>query len=860
MTCLIAVFPTISALESVAYTMREETTSGTEIGNIKTDAALSDQFTDENYQRLVFSILNPANDDAMSVDYFFEVEESTGVLKVLRPLDRDHLDFCAFMRHCVLTFDVVVGPEDIFHVISVRVEVEDINDNSPVFGLSELSLNISELDGPGTSYQLPVVTDQDGDSYGVNKMSISPDSGQFSVRWIRGSDGRVQPRLELLQSVDREQVASFDLTITASDGGSPPLSAILLIHADVLDTNDNIPQFEESRYEVNVPEDGAHGRSLIKVKATDPDHGHNGEVMYKMSSSTREQYGDLFSISAMTGIITLTGSLDRETYDVYYLTVVAADRGEDGQEASATVTVYVDDKNDNAPFIRISTLTDSGLAHVAEDADVDTFVALLSVKDQDWGRNADITCTLNTGDFRLEALQQNKFKIVTGVLMDREHIASYSIDVSCHDHGVPQKSSTARVTVQVDDVNDHTPVFEFDDVTMHVTENSRPGTVIGEILASDEDHDENGRVTYSTTDIYNTHVSVDEDTGIISTITSLDREAIDKLTIYVIACDHGNPPRSATATVTVLIDDVNDMVPVFTQASYTFVVTENENSRRELSRLVATDRDNAPYNVIRYSLRGPNAYFLEMEPENGTLFAVKPLDREVMPYIEVQAVATDEQNPAFVGLANVTVYVGDVNDHVPRIIYPSPSNNTIEISSQLETHDTVGWIQALDGDTGQNAVLEYFLTFSRRDRDDLFTVDIETGQITVIGDLSNIDNDVIHCVVVVKDGGIPSLVVSANFTIIINSTLDILLTNTDDDGQNITIIIVVIAATLVLVALLVGAIVFVFRRTRRRRSEKKPRYTVEKMGSMVAHNGQLDLEKHQSDCDKKPIVKVSNFY
>ena len=66
MTCLVAVFPTISALGNVAYTMREETTSGTEIGNIKSDAALAEQFTDENYQRLVFSILNPSNEDAMS--------------------------------------------------------------------------------------------------------------------------------------------------------------------------------------------------------------------------------------------------------------------------------------------------------------------------------------------------------------------------------------------------------------------------------------------------------------------------------------------------------------------------------------------------------------------------------------------------------------------------------------------------------------------------------------------------------------------------------------------------------------------------------------------------------------------------
>ena len=147
MACLVAVFPTISALGSVAYTMREETTSGTEIGNIKTDAALADQFTDENYQRLVFSILKPANEDAMSVDYFFDVEESTGVLKVLRPLDRDHLDMCAFMRHCtcVLTFDVAVGHEDIFN---------DVN-------------------GPGTSYQLPVVTVQDGDMVAIEAVTIA---------------------------------------------------------------------------------------------------------------------------------------------------------------------------------------------------------------------------------------------------------------------------------------------------------------------------------------------------------------------------------------------------------------------------------------------------------------------------------------------------------------------------------------------------------------------------------------------------------------------------------------------------------------------------------------------------------------
>ena len=90
----------------------------------------------------------------MTVDYFFEVEESTGVLKVRRPLDRDHLDVCAFMRHCVLTFDAAVGPEDIFNVISVRVEVDDVN-------------------GPGTRYQLLVVTDQDGDTAAIEAVTIA---------------------------------------------------------------------------------------------------------------------------------------------------------------------------------------------------------------------------------------------------------------------------------------------------------------------------------------------------------------------------------------------------------------------------------------------------------------------------------------------------------------------------------------------------------------------------------------------------------------------------------------------------------------------------------------------------------------
>ena len=155
--------------------------------------------------------------------------------------------------------------------------------------------------------------------------------------------------------------------------------------------------------------------------------------------------------------------------------------------------------------------------------------------------------------------------------------------------------------------------------------------------------------------------------------------------------------------------------------------------------------------------------------------------------------------------------------------------------------------------------MEYFLTFPRSGGDDLFTIDSETGLITVLGDLSDVDYDVIRCVAMVKDGGIPSLVTATNFTIIINSTLGIQTTITDDDEEtlNTTIIIVVIAATIVLVAILVGAIVFVFRRTRRRRHEnKKPRYTVENIDTTEAQSGHEDMAKCQYNCDDKPVVKV----
>ena len=173
--------------------------------------------------------------------------------------------------------------------------------------------------------------------------------------------------------------------------------------------------------------------------------------------------------------------------------MIARDKGRNSLSASVKVTVNVKDLNDNSPEIKFESL-DSPEQNVPPVMTIDEhcpagmFVAHLSVSDADSGMNGRVRCSMASAQFRLEEMYDFEWKIVTAnTTIDREYLENYRLIVTCNDMGKPILSSSIVVIVVINDVNDHSPVFNQTNYNFAVQENSRPNTVIGHVFALDQD-------------------------------------------------------------------------------------------------------------------------------------------------------------------------------------------------------------------------------------------------------------------------------------------------------------------------------------------------------------------------------------
>ncbi|VFV41519.1 protocadherin beta-8-like, partial [Lynx pardinus] len=215
--------------------------------------------------------------------------------------------------------------ENPLQFFQAELQVIDINDHSPVFVDRDMLLKISESSPPGTTFPLKNAQDVDVGRNNIETYIISPNS-YFRVLTRKSSDGSRYPELVLDKALDREQEPELRLTLTAQDGGSPPRSGIAQINIEVVDINDNAPEFEQSLYRVKIPEDSPIGFLIVTVSATDADIGVNGEISYSLFQAS-EQICKTFEINSMTGEIRLKKQLDFERIQFYEVNIEARDSG-----------------------------------------------------------------------------------------------------------------------------------------------------------------------------------------------------------------------------------------------------------------------------------------------------------------------------------------------------------------------------------------------------------------------------------------------------------------------------------------------------------------------------------------------------
>ncbi|XP_030251894.1 protocadherin alpha-5-like isoform X27 [Sparus aurata] len=534
------------AAAQIVYSVTEESSPGTNVGNLAKDLHLDVQ----ELENRGFQISGPNT-------RYFEVDVKTGILLVKDRIDREEL--CSRNVKCSLEVEAIVNSP--LNLYRFEVKILDINDKAPSFRTPGIVLNVSESAFPGERFALPKAFDADVGSYSVKSYKLSPNE-HFTLDVQNGGEPTMFAEMVLQKALDREKQPIIKLTLTAVDGGKPAKSGTLLISVNVQDVNDNIPIFDKSLYKATVPENTPLGATVISVQARDLDEGLNGEILYSFINQDDDNDVHKFAINPLTGEITVKGELDHEKSNAVELRVQAKDKGQNPRASHCKVLIEITDVNDNPPEISVTSLVNV----VKEDAPVDTMVGLITVRDNDADKNGVVQVRIvDSVPFKIKNTYKNHYSLVVDGPLDRERASQYNITITATDEGVPPLSGTSVITVHVSDVNDNAPRFKEPVINIFVKENSPVGAVIYTLTADDPDVDENAKVTFSVINnkdtVIGSVINVNSETGDIVSLQSFNYEETKTFQFKVQATDSGVPPLSSNVTVNVVILDENDNNP-----------------------------------------------------------------------------------------------------------------------------------------------------------------------------------------------------------------------------------------------------------------------------------------------------------
>ncbi|XP_065814727.1 protocadherin gamma-A4-like isoform X32 [Labrus bergylta] len=540
----------------------------------------------------------------------------------------------------------------------------------------------------------------------------------------------------------------------------------------VQDVNDNSPQFTENLVEMEIRESAEKGNRFSIEEAHDADIGQNAVQRYNL------QKNDHFILSVDNNRveIVLDNKLDREKQKEINLLLTALDGGSPQRSGTVVIHVTVLDANDNAPVFSQAVYK----ASLPENSPLDTIVITVSATDADEGVNGDVSYDfghISDMDVNLFSIDPKTGEIkVTGVI-DFEESNSFEIRVKAKD-GLGL-ASYAKVIIDVSDVNDNAPVIYMKSLTNPIPENVSPGTEVGIINVQDRDSETNRQVRCSIQQNipFKLVPSIKNYYSVVST-GQLDRELVSDYNITITATDEGSPPLSSSKTVQLSVADINDNPPVFEEQSYSAYVSENNKPGSTLCSVSARDPDWRQNGTVVYSLLSgevngaPVSSYVSVNGDTGVIHAVRSFDYEQFRSFKVHVMARDNGSPPLSSNVTVSVFISDVNDNSPQILYPAPEGNSFMtelVPKAAHGGSLVSKVIAVDADSGQNAWLSYHIVKSTDPG--LFTIGVHSGEIRTQRDISESDSMKQNLIVSVKDNGQPSLSATCSMYLLISDNL-----------------------------------------------------------------------------------------
>ncbi|XP_029556911.1 protocadherin gamma-A11-like [Salmo trutta] len=374
----------------------------------------------------------------------FHLDSKTGVINLAGPIDYEEQPI----------YELRVLAKDGAGLVSytkVLIDITDINDNAPVILIKTLTSTIPENVLPGT--EVGIINVQDKDSGGNRQARCTIHQ---NVPFKLNPSIKNYYSLATTSELDREIISDYNITITATDEGTPPLSSSKTIHLSVSDVNDNPPVFEEQSYSSYVTENNKPGSSMCSVTARDPDWRQNGTVVYSLlpSDVNGVPVSSFLSINGDTGVIHAVRPFDYEQFRSFKVHVVARDNGSPPLSSNVTVSVFITDENDNSPQILYPAPAGNSLMTemVPKAALAGSLVSKVIAVDADSGQNAwlsyQIVKSTNPGLFTI-GLHSGEIRAQRDI--SESDSMKQNLVISVKDNGQPSLSTTCDVYLLISD-------------------------------------------------------------------------------------------------------------------------------------------------------------------------------------------------------------------------------------------------------------------------------------------------------------------------------------------------------------------------------------------------------------------------
>ncbi|XP_037833389.1 protocadherin gamma-A12 isoform X31 [Kryptolebias marmoratus] len=544
------------------------------------------------------------------------------------------------------------------------------------------------------------------------------------------------------------------------------------ISLHIQDINDNSPQFNEELIDIEIQESADRGARFVIEEAHDADVGQNSVQQYSLEQN--ENF--ILAADGNKLELILDKELDREKQNEIKMTLTALDGGSPQRSGTAVIHVSVLDANDNAPVFSQAVYE----ASLPENSPLGTVVITVSATDADEGVNGVVTYDfghVSEEGKKVFSIDRKKGEIRLIDIVDYETTESYEIRVKAKD-GLGL-SSYAKAIISITDVNDNAPLINLKSLTNPIPEDIPPGTEVGIINVQDRDSEKNRQVFCSIQQNlpFKLVPSIKNYYSVVTT-GQLDRELVSDYNITISATDEGSPPMSSSKTVHLSVADINDNPPVFEEQSYSAYVSENNKAGSTLCSVTARDPDWRQNGTVIYSLLpgevngAPVSSYVSVNGDTGVIHAVRSFDYEQFKSFKVHVIARDNGSPPLSSNVSVSVFISDVNDNSPQILYPAPEGSSFMtelVPKAAHGGSLVSKVIAVDVDSGQNAWLSYHIVKSTDPG--LFTIGLHSGEIRTQRDISESDSMKQNLIVAVKDNGQPPLSATCAMYLLISDNL-----------------------------------------------------------------------------------------